>query len=279
MRTDSAMRGYDPIVDSRRKQSHLAQLQGVSKAVLPVHTHRERALFSNLMQRHPAFNTGTAELNWKEAIRVWNRIADQDDQVFYKLTEQLRAYLTKWKVNANIKNTESGTREDRSRVDDLVKNIDMTIPEVPRRHEQPNHTAPNGHRFPHGNEGSPSLHHHSSVLPGTPCHPNLNPTAGPSSSPPEHTNGASGSNSNHHTTVQSVMEAMSRKRVRETYEEREPAKRPKKAPRKCWKCGSFDCKGRKTPTICPNPCQDCSRLECRGRNSRRPTKKCDEAWD
>ncbi|KAF6763328.1 hypothetical protein DFP72DRAFT_1164252 [Ephemerocybe angulata] len=171
MRTDSAMRGYDPIVDSRRKQSHLAQLQGVSKAVLPVHTHRERALFSNLMQRHPAFNTGTAELNWKEAIRVWNRIADQDDQVFYKLTEQLRAYLTKWKVNANIKNTESGTREDRSRVDDLVKNIDMTIPEVPRRHEQPNHTAPNGHRFPHGNEGSPSLHHHSSVLPGTPCHP------------------------------------------------------------------------------------------------------------
>ena len=48
--------------------------------------------------------------------------------------------------------------------------------------------------------------------------------------------------------------------------------------RHCCKCGSQECKGKGGRSFCLNACQDCGKLDCRGRNSRRPDKRCDEAW-
>ena len=55
----------------------------------------------------------------------------------------------------------------------------------------------------------------------------------------------------------------------------EPAQ---KRTRHCCKCGSQDCKGKGGRSFCTNKCQDCGKLDCKGRNSRRPDKKCTEAW-
>ena len=48
--------------------------------------------------------------------------------------------------------------------------------------------------------------------------------------------------------------------------------------RHCCKCGSQECKGKGGRSFCLNTCQDCGKLDCKGRNSRRPDKRCDEAW-
>jgi hypothetical protein len=55
----------------------------------------------------------------------------------------------------------------------------------------------------------------------------------------------------------------------------EPAQ---KRTRHCCKCGSQDCKGKGGRSFCSNKCQDCGKLDCKGRNSRRPDKRCNEAW-
>jgi hypothetical protein len=51
-----------------------------------------------------------------------------------------------------------------------------------------------------------------------------------------------------------------------------------KRTRHCCKCGSQDCKGKGGRSFCMNVCQDCGKLDCKGRNSRRPDKRCVEAW-
>lgn len=51
-----------------------------------------------------------------------------------------------------------------------------------------------------------------------------------------------------------------------------------KRTRHCCKCGSQECKGKGGRSFCLNACQDCGKLECKGRNSRRPDKRCAEAW-
>lgn len=51
-----------------------------------------------------------------------------------------------------------------------------------------------------------------------------------------------------------------------------------KRTRHCCKCGSQECKGKGGRSFCLNTCQDCGKLECKGRNSRRPDKRCAEAW-
>ncbi|KAF6751766.1 hypothetical protein DFP72DRAFT_1135650, partial [Ephemerocybe angulata] len=70
----------------KQQQLFLARLQGTRKAILPVHTAREKALFNNLMRTNPAFNPPTrgGQPNWREATCVWNREADVSDDIYYK---------------------------------------------------------------------------------------------------------------------------------------------------------------------------------------------------
>ncbi|KAF6747999.1 hypothetical protein DFP72DRAFT_1174556 [Ephemerocybe angulata] len=71
----------------KQQQLFLARLQGTRKAILPVHTAREKALFNNLMRTNPAFNPPTrgGQPNWREATCVWNREADVSDDIYYKI--------------------------------------------------------------------------------------------------------------------------------------------------------------------------------------------------
>ena len=80
----SGMAAYNPTTDAKQLHHFLASVQGTRKAVLPVHTQNEKKLFSQLMRSNPAFNSKTPP-NWKEAVKVWNRHADGDEQITYKV--------------------------------------------------------------------------------------------------------------------------------------------------------------------------------------------------
>ncbi|KAF6754755.1 hypothetical protein DFP72DRAFT_1009356 [Ephemerocybe angulata] len=265
VRADGGMCEYNPSVDRRRKHHHLAMLQGVSKAILPVHTDQERDLFHALMQFHPVFNTPSGDPNWKQGVRVWNQYADTSESVFYKLIEQMRAYYSHWSTNAKIKVTLSRTKAERDRLRALLA-VPIPHPAIlTRQRDSPanSSTVEHGLRTPPNGAGS------TSPSPMDDDENGAGNTA-PSSSTPDTAQPA---------TVHEVMEAMSRKRVADTYSAREPAKRSRRGPRHCAKCTLQDCKGKKSRNLCGNVCPDCKRPECPGRNSRRPGKKCWEAWD
>jgi hypothetical protein len=57
-----------------------------------------------------------------------------------------------------------------------------------------------------------------------------------------------------------------------------PSEPRNKRVRRCCKCGSGECKGKGGWTFCMNSCRDCGKLACKGRNSRRPGKRCSQAW-
>ncbi|RXW16378.1 hypothetical protein EST38_g9477 [Candolleomyces aberdarensis] len=160
IRVESGMREYDSSLDSRRKHQFLAELQGVCKAVLPVHNPKEKTLFRELVQGDPGFNGPGKEPNWKGIVKSWNRIADGDDGIFYKLTEQLKTYHAHWKVNVNIKATLSLTEDERHHLRALLLGQvpQEAVPRVLERRNPP----------PTANQGFLALetndtHHHVTV--------------------------------------------------------------------------------------------------------------------
>ncbi|KAF6762926.1 hypothetical protein DFP72DRAFT_1140138 [Ephemerocybe angulata] len=268
-RADGGMHAYSPSMDGRQKHHHLAMLQGVSKAILPVHTDQERELFHALMQAHPAFSTPNGEPNWKEGVRVWNRcVTVQVLTDLCQLIEQLRAYHAHWSNNSKIKATLSRTKAECECLRALLA-VPVEHPAIlTRQRDNPANSiaAEHGLRAP-ANDGSTSRSSPMDI--GDNAAGNAAPS---SSSPGDPLTPAQPS------TVREVMETMSRKRVADTYSAREPAK-PRRRPRTCAKCTSKDCKGKKVRSLCKNDCPDCGKGECQGRNSRRPGKKCWEAWD
>jgi len=61
-------------------------MQGTLKAILPIHTTEEHTLFRKLMIEDLAFNSKTTGPSWKLAVRVWNKYADNSDNIFYKVS-------------------------------------------------------------------------------------------------------------------------------------------------------------------------------------------------
>jgi hypothetical protein len=84
IRSQSGMSEYNPLLDAKQPHHFLAELQGTRKPILPIHTSEERELFSQLMRTNLAFNS-TSIPNWKEAVRVWNRYADVNMHISYKV--------------------------------------------------------------------------------------------------------------------------------------------------------------------------------------------------
>jgi hypothetical protein len=71
----------------RIRHGYLARLQNTRKAILPVHTPAERKLFRTLMQQNPKFSPSSrAQPNWDKAVPIWNRYADTEHDVYYKVT-------------------------------------------------------------------------------------------------------------------------------------------------------------------------------------------------
>ncbi|KAJ7658753.1 hypothetical protein DFH06DRAFT_1407245 [Mycena polygramma] len=103
---------YNEEIDSKRtqKQQYLARMQGTRIAVLPVHTVTEKLLFNELMRTSPAFQSCKTAVS-TAATAIWNREAESKPDIFYKLEEQLTAYLNgNYKDAANVRQSCSQAR-------------------------------------------------------------------------------------------------------------------------------------------------------------------------
>ncbi|KAF8989595.1 hypothetical protein BDZ89DRAFT_974680, partial [Hymenopellis radicata] len=86
VRIQSCMQPFVPGVDGKQKQAYLAQMQGTRKPVLPVSTIAERKLFSELMRTSPEFySTSTSGAIRADAVKIWNRLAENTSDVYYKV--------------------------------------------------------------------------------------------------------------------------------------------------------------------------------------------------
>jgi len=85
----SGMAKFIPLPPDNKKRCHqfLARKQGVRKPALPIHTNEERRYFRKLMRESPAFNKNGSPPNWKEAAKVWNTLADENDELTYKVLQ------------------------------------------------------------------------------------------------------------------------------------------------------------------------------------------------
>lgn len=96
-------------------------------------------------------------LNWKQAVKAWNHVADRTDGIFYKvrlekypnhvltsfiqLAEQLSLYFSTWKTNLDIKETLSITTNARKPLQAIILDPSraacaQTVPALPL---QPHH--------------------------------------------------------------------------------------------------------------------------------------------
>ena len=87
VRQDSSMAKFVLLPPDNKKQRHqfLARKQGIRKPALPIHTEEERNHFRKLMRESVAFGTNGGPPNWKEAAKVWNTLADENDELSYKV--------------------------------------------------------------------------------------------------------------------------------------------------------------------------------------------------
>ncbi|KAJ7182091.1 hypothetical protein C8R46DRAFT_1210641 [Mycena filopes] len=94
---------YNQETDSKQKQAYLAKMQGTRKPVLPVLTAAEKQLFANLMRTSQTFQKCNTSISLP-AAEIWNQKAETTADIYYKLEEQLTAYLTgPYKDSANIR--------------------------------------------------------------------------------------------------------------------------------------------------------------------------------
>ena len=89
----SGMSKYNPNLNTKHPHRYLARMQGTLKAILPIHTTEEHALFRKLMIEDSAFNSKDAGPSWKLAVRVWNKYADKNDNIFYKVSHHYLQFM------------------------------------------------------------------------------------------------------------------------------------------------------------------------------------------
>ncbi|KAJ7197452.1 hypothetical protein GGX14DRAFT_574233 [Mycena pura] len=97
------IRPYHEGADAKQKQAYLAKMQGTRKPVLPVHTLSEKQLFTELMRTVDEFQKCKTSISTPATV-LWNRRAETAENIYYKLEEQLTAYLNgAYKDSANIR--------------------------------------------------------------------------------------------------------------------------------------------------------------------------------
>ena len=86
VRRSCGMAEYNPNVDLKQPHCYLACMQGTRKAILPVHTSEEQALFRKLITTNNdfKFNSKSAHGSSRAACE-WNKHADNEKNVFYKV--------------------------------------------------------------------------------------------------------------------------------------------------------------------------------------------------
>ncbi|KAF8971764.1 hypothetical protein BDZ97DRAFT_1650717, partial [Flammula alnicola] len=257
VRSSSGMSEYMPSLElegCKRQHVFLARKQGTRKPALPIHTPAERDMFRKLMRENEAFSPKNGSPNWKEAVKVWNYLADGQKELTYKLIEQLTAYYNTWKINLNVKETLSRTLNTRKPVLEAIRNPARSAhaPPVPKRPAKPN-----------------SVNHGFNVP--------INTSPTPRNSDNVQQAAAVSTQAAGTSSTSSIQGYISRKRVGDHLVRTEPAKRARK-PRRCQKCFKDGCKGKKEVRFCGAVCLDCKKSSCRGRNSKKPDVPCWEAW-
>ncbi|KZT21248.1 hypothetical protein NEOLEDRAFT_1032610, partial [Neolentinus lepideus HHB14362 ss-1] len=99
----------------------LASKQLTRKAVLPFHTAVKFKLFGQLMHNNPFFNQVSGEPLWKEAVKVWNQLAESENGISYKLIEHLKTYYSTWKTRLNAKYTLMQTADVWGNLDKMLQ--------------------------------------------------------------------------------------------------------------------------------------------------------------
>ncbi|KAJ7205539.1 hypothetical protein GGX14DRAFT_568874 [Mycena pura] len=127
--------------DLKQKQVYLARMHGTRKPVLPVHTVAEKKLFTKLMLTSTSFQKSQTSIS-TEATIEWNRLAAENEDVYYKLEEQLTSYFNgSYKDAANIRLSCARVQEQTSplkkdlenpRRADLIVNAPVTRLVVPK---------------------------------------------------------------------------------------------------------------------------------------------------
>jgi hypothetical protein len=79
-------------------------------------------------------------------------------------------------------------------------------------------------------------------------------------------------------TDRTTLDFLARQRVVTHIQKSKPAKKDRKR-RTCPKCALIACPGSQKASNCQNKCRDCGESSCRGRNSKRLHKTCREGWD
>ncbi|KAF7377554.1 3'-5' exonuclease domain-containing protein [Mycena sanguinolenta] len=146
VRIKYGMAQFEPSIDSARPHHYLAALQGTRKAILPIHNQDEKDLFRTMMSGTNSFGNFSSDVQVDAGVRIWNAKADANDNIFYKLAEQLKVYYNSdWQRASNIIQTKATTAEARQPVTKLLNDPvrSLRVPSVPETSLKLHH-APTG---------------------------------------------------------------------------------------------------------------------------------------
>jgi len=123
---ESSMQEFDPNFDYNNQCHGFLASKQAQKPALPIHTNMEHKLLKTLMVEVSSFNI-TIRPSWNIAVKVWNRAAEIDLEISYKLVEQLMAYYNDQKTNLDIKLKLSLTLENQKVVHDFIRNLQCSL--------------------------------------------------------------------------------------------------------------------------------------------------------
>ncbi|KAG5643535.1 hypothetical protein DXG03_000676 [Asterophora parasitica] len=153
-RTQLSMFTFNPDLAKQEKthHSHLASLQCTRIAILPVHTHDERALFSLFVCHHNGHFTGRTQPNWIALTREWSNHCD-GKTIFYKaslfvtqpyfnlaaqqLPEHLKNYYKTWNEFRNEQNSVEQYRKAYDQLRLSLVPLNTSIPPIPFQNPLP----------------------------------------------------------------------------------------------------------------------------------------------
>ncbi|KAG6821234.1 hypothetical protein H0H93_002344 [Arthromyces matolae] len=259
LRRDAGLQDFVEETDGSQRHAYLARIQGTRRPILPVHTIAERKLFNRLMRESHEFQSCKTSIKMS-AVKIWNRRAETDKDIYYKLEEQLTSHFKgRWQ---DISNSVLSISQAKPFTDPLQKRVHdpkrpTEIINVPTTEMTRNCVTEgfDSSKLPDNisDAHSPHLRVHSS-------HSNVQGFA--------NANGISHQAAQATLTLSAVQASTSRAHAGRQNKERQD--------RSCPRCGhASGCSGRQSWYRCQYSCRDCgasSIADCVGRKSKVPTK-------
>ncbi|KAJ7220545.1 hypothetical protein GGX14DRAFT_559337 [Mycena pura] len=113
---------YHLTEDSKQKHAYIAKMHNTRIPLFPVHTVAEKQLFARLMLESEEFRKCKTSITTSATI-VWNRHAELEEDVYYKVEENLTSYFNgPYKDGANIRLSCARVRDQTSALDKELRN-------------------------------------------------------------------------------------------------------------------------------------------------------------